>query len=78
MGTDEAIFNDKAMLLIHNSNLDSLVQGMTSFSKEGMPFHIQSIESKLQEMMDHSRLSNEEKLILKFTMTSNKDQKRSS
>ncbi|WP_179292215.1 DNA phosphorothioation-dependent restriction protein DptH [Paenibacillus campinasensis] len=75
VGTDEAIFKDKAMLLIHNSNLDSLVQGMTSFSKEGMPFHIHSIESNLQEMMDHSRLSNEEKLILKFTMTSNKDQK---
>ncbi|GIP52564.1 DNA phosphorothioation-dependent restriction protein DptH [Paenibacillus vini] len=75
VGTDEAIFKDKAMLLIHNSNLDSLVQGMTSFSKEGMPFHIQSIESNLQEMMDNSRLSNVEKLILKFSMRSNKDQK---
>lgn len=75
VGTDEALFADKAMLLIHNSNLDSLVQGMTSFSKEGMPFHIQSIELNLQEMMYRSRLSNEEKVILKFTMASNREQK---
>ncbi|MGM1050412.1 MAG: DNA phosphorothioation-dependent restriction protein DptH [Bacillota bacterium] len=75
VGTEEIPFSDKAMLLIHNSNLDSLVQGMTSFSKEGMPFHIHSIEKNLQEMMTSSVLTKEEKLILDFTMASNKDQK---
>lgn len=74
VGTHEEPFSDKAMLLIHNSTLDSLVQGMTSFSKEGMPFHIHSIEKNLQEMMNSSNLSKEEKLILNFTMASNKAQ----
>ncbi|WP_046228167.1 DNA phosphorothioation-dependent restriction protein DptH [Paenibacillus dauci] len=74
VGTQEDPFTDKAMLLIHNSNLDSLVQGMTSFAKEGMPFHIQEIESNLQESMKASYLSKEEKQILEFSMSSNKAQ----
>ncbi|QYK60757.1 DNA phosphorothioation-dependent restriction protein DptH [Paenibacillus sp. S25] len=74
VGTQEEQFTDKAMLLIHNSSLDSLVQGMTSFSKEGMPFHISSIEKNLQELMKGSNLSKEEKLILQFIMESNKAQ----
>lgn len=74
VGTQEEPFTDKAMLLIHNSNLDSLVQGMTSFSKDGMPFHIHSIESNLKKMMNESDLSKEEKLILEFVMNSNKAQ----
>lgn len=74
VGTQEQPFRDKAMLLVHNSNLDSLVQGMTSFTKEGMPFHINSIEANLQHMMVSSPLTNSEKQILVFSMASNKAQ----
>ncbi|WP_458125429.1 DNA phosphorothioation-dependent restriction protein DptH [Paenibacillus sp. Z3-2] len=74
VGTHEDPFEDLAMLLIHNSNLDSLVQGMTSFGKEGMPFHIDSIEKDLQEMMKQSNLSSEEKQILNFSIESMKAQ----
>lgn len=75
VGTQEEAFADKAMVLIHNSNLDSLVQGMTSFSKEGMPFHIHSIEQSLLPLMENSNLSKEEKIILNFTKDSNKAQR---
>ncbi|WP_405171722.1 DNA phosphorothioation-dependent restriction protein DptH [Paenibacillus polymyxa] len=74
VGTQEERFENLAMLLIHNSNLDSLVQGMTSFAKEGMPFHINSIEKDLQEMMKQSNLSSEEKQILNFSIESMKAQ----
>lgn len=74
VGTNEEIFIDKAMLLIHNSNLDSLVQGMTSFAKEGMPFHIDSIEENLQDMMASSLLTQPEKQVLKFSMETNRAQ----
>ncbi|MFF2019693.1 DNA phosphorothioation-dependent restriction protein DptH [Paenibacillus sp. NPDC058177] len=74
VGTNEELFSDKAMLLIHNSNLDSLVQGMTSFAKEGMPFHINSIEENLQEMMAGSPLTQQERQILKFSMETNRAQ----
>ncbi|WP_281884744.1 DNA phosphorothioation-dependent restriction protein DptH [Paenibacillus sp. YYML68] len=74
VGTKEPLFNDKAMLLIHNSNLDSLIQGMTSFKKEGMPFHIHSIEANLHHLMSSSLLSKQEKQILLFSMASNKAQ----
>lgn len=74
VGTKEEAFENLAMLLIHNSNLDSLVQGMTSFAKEGMPYHIDSIERDLQEMMKQSNLSSEEKQILNFSIESMKAQ----
>jgi DNA phosphorothioation-dependent restriction protein DptH len=74
VGTQGEPFYDKAMLLIHNSNLDSLIQGMTSFAKEGMPFHINSIENNLQQMMIRSQLTDPEKQILIFSMASNKEQ----
>lgn len=74
VGTQEESFRDKAMLLVHNSNLDSLVQGMTSFVKEGMPFHINSIEANLQDMMASSPLTKPEKQILIFSMAANKAQ----
>lgn len=74
VGIREEPFEDLAMLLIHNSNLDSLVQGMTSFSKEGMPFHIDSIEKDLQKMMKQSNLSLEEKQVLNFSIESMKAQ----
>ncbi|WP_339281665.1 DNA phosphorothioation-dependent restriction protein DptH [Paenibacillus sp. FSL H8-0282] len=74
VGINEELFIDKAMLLIHNSNLDSLVQGMTSFDKEGMPFHINSIEENLQNMMENSLLTKPEKQILKFSMETNRAQ----
>lgn len=74
VGVQEEPFENLAMILIHNSNLDSLVQGMTSFSKEGMPFHINSIENDLQKMMNQSHLSLEEKEILKFSVKSMKAQ----
>ncbi|WP_181438861.1 DNA phosphorothioation-dependent restriction protein DptH [Paenibacillus sambharensis] len=74
VGTLEESFNDKAMLLIHNSNLDSLVEGMTSFAKEGMPFHINLIEENLHEMMVDSKLTPSEKQILKFSMETNRAQ----
>ncbi|CAI6085299.1 hypothetical protein PAECIP112173_04594 [Paenibacillus sp. JJ-100] len=74
VGIREEPFEDLAMLLIHNSNLDSLVQGMTSFAKEGMPFHITSIEKDLHQMMEQSNLSSEEKQILNFSIESMKAQ----
>ncbi|MCZ8519867.1 DNA phosphorothioation-dependent restriction protein DptH [Paenibacillus caseinilyticus] len=74
VGTQEEPFNDKAMLLVHNSNLDSLIQGMTSFAKEGMPFHINSVETNLQHLMSNSPLSKPERQMLIFSMASNKAQ----
>ncbi|WP_218015226.1 DNA phosphorothioation-dependent restriction protein DptH [Brevibacillus dissolubilis] len=68
VGTEEESFANTAILLVHNSNLDSLVHGMISFAKEGMPFHLQSIERDLKELMNHSPLKEMEKKIINFVM----------
>jgi DNA phosphorothioation-dependent restriction protein DptH len=74
VGSQEVPFNDKAMLLVHNSNLDSLVHGMTSFAKEGMPFNLRSIEYDLNLMMGNLQFSNTEKSILDFILSKKKEE----
>lgn len=74
VGTDESYFQDKAMLLVHNSSLDSLVQGMSSFSKEGMPFHLLTVENDLNLMLSKSKFSDSEKEVLEFIMSKLKNE----
>ena len=44
-------YEDKAIFFIHNSSLDSLIGGTESFLKEGMPFHIDTIQAKIKQKM---------------------------
>lgn len=39
-------YEDKAILFIHNTTLDSIMGGTESFAKEGMPFHIDSYSKR--------------------------------
>ncbi|MFT8314611.1 MAG: hypothetical protein ABF633_10265 [Clostridium sp.] len=47
----EKEYQDKAILFIHNTTLDSIMGGTESFVKEGMPFHINSIQKDIQAKM---------------------------
>ncbi|MDQ6423052.1 DNA phosphorothioation-dependent restriction protein DptH [Paenibacillus sp. LHD-117] len=61
-----------SFLLIHNSNLDSLVHGMDSFYKEGMPFHIKVLEQDIKQLLATTSLSGSEKRTLEFIVTNKK------
>jgi len=61
-----------SFLLIHNSNLDSLVHGMDSFYKKGMPFHIKVVEQNIKQLLASTSLSVTEKRTLEFIVTNKK------
>ncbi|WP_195927054.1 DNA phosphorothioation-dependent restriction protein DptH [Turicibacter sanguinis] len=50
VGIEEG-YEKKAILLIHNTTLDSIMGGTESFSKEGMPFHLDSIQKDIRKKL---------------------------
>ena len=49
----ETGYENKGILFIHNTTLDSIVGGTESFSKEGMPFHVNYIQNNIKEKKVH-------------------------
>lgn len=66
-------YKDKGILFIHNTNLDSIIGGTQSFSKEGMPFHINSIEKSIRSVLVTSQFSNIDKVIIEQNLKRKKE-----
>lgn len=67
-------YEDKAILFIHDTNLDSIMGGTESFSKEGMPFHVTSIQKDIYRKLTDSSLSSEDKAIIEFNLQKKKNE----
>lgn len=63
-------YEDKAILFIHDTNLDSIMGGTESFSKEGMPFHINSIKKEIKKKISISEFNEVEKYIINLDLES--------
>ncbi len=61
-------YEDKAILFIHDTTLDSIMGGTESFAKEGMPFHINSIQKDIQAKMATKNFSNVDKAIINMDL----------
>lgn len=61
-------YEDKAILFIHDTNLDSIMGGTESFSKEGMPFHINSIQKDIRKKLATSEFSEVDKEIIELDL----------
>lgn len=61
-------YTDKAILFIHNTSLDSIIGGTESFSKEGMPFHINSIQKDIENILATSEFTEVDKIIIKLDL----------
>lgn len=61
-------YEDKAILFIHNTNLDSIMGGTESFYKEGMPFNINSIQKDIKRKLANSEFSEVDKTIIKLDL----------
>lgn len=66
-------FENTALLIIHNSNLDSIIGGSKRLESEGMPFNIKSIEKNILKSIDESNLPIKDKRILHIYITNTKD-----
>lgn len=64
----EPEYEDKAILFIHDTNLDSIIGGTESFSKEGMPFHINSIKQDIQKKLSVSEFNDVERYIINLEL----------
>lgn len=61
-------FENTAILFIHNTSLDSLMNGAESFQKEGMPFHVNQIVKAIEATIEKSALNETDQTILKFAL----------
>lgn len=67
VGVDKE-YKDKAILFIHDTTLDSIMGGTESFIKEGMPFHINSIQKDIQAKMATNNFSEVDKAIINMDL----------
>lgn len=64
----ESGYEDKAIIFIHDTNLDSIMGGTEAFSKEGMPFHINSIQKDIRRKLSTSEFSDVDKAIIELDL----------
>ena len=64
----EEDYKDKAILFIHDTTLDSIVGGTESFTKEGMPFNLNSIQKDIQTKMIDKNFSEVDKAIINMDL----------
>lgn len=67
VGLEEG-YTDKAILFIHDTNLDSIMGGTEAFSKEGMPFHINSIQKDIRKRLATSEFTDVDKAIIELDL----------
>lgn len=66
-------YETKAILFIHNTALDSIMGGTESFAKEGMPFHIDSIQKDIKSKLDSSTFTPVDKAIIEMDLERKKN-----
>ena len=66
-------YETKAILFIHNTTLDSIMGGTESFAKEGMPFHIDSIQKDIKSELQGSSFTEVDKAIINMDLERKKN-----
>ena len=69
----EAGYESKAILFVHNTTLDSIMGGTESFAKEGMPFHIDSIQKDIKSELEGSSFTEVDKAIINMDLERKKN-----
>lgn len=69
----ESGYETKAILFIHNTTLDSIMGGTESFAKEGMPFHIDSIQRDIKSKLEGSSFTEVDKEIINIDLDRKKN-----
>lgn len=72
VGMEEG-YEQKAILFIHNTTLDSIMGGTESFAKEGMPFHIESIQKDIKKKLVTESFSEVDKTIVEMDLERKKN-----
>ena len=62
----KSLFEDKAILFIHNSTLDSIIGGSESLIKKGMPLNVDVIREKIKTLTNKFSIKDQE--IINFAL----------
>ena len=73
VGTEKG-YENKAILFIHNTTLDSIIGGTEAFNKEGMPYHIDSIQKDIKKKLVDSEFSEVDKAIIDLDFKRKKEE----
>jgi len=68
VGTEETLFKNTAILFIHDSALDSILNGSESLQKVGMPLHTASIQKVVEDKLKDGDYTPTVKRVLQFVM----------
>ena len=72
VGIEEG-YENKAILFIHNTTLDSIIGGTESFVKGGMPFHIDSIQKDIKNKLAGDLFNEVDKSIINLDLERKKN-----
>ncbi|KLU76334.1 DNA phosphorothioation-dependent restriction protein DptH [Clostridium botulinum] len=61
-------YEDKAIIFIHDTTLDSIMGGTESFNKEGMPFNINSVQKDIKRRLSTSQFNDMDKAIIEVDL----------
>ncbi|MED4462717.1 DNA phosphorothioation-dependent restriction protein DptH [Metabacillus fastidiosus] len=68
VGTAEPSFENKAILFVHHTTLDSIIKGTVGFQDTGMPLSSQEIKKYINDQLQVSSLNDETKTVLGFIL----------
>ncbi|MCT4584204.1 MAG: DNA phosphorothioation-dependent restriction protein DptH [Peptostreptococcaceae bacterium] len=68
IGKEGTQFESKSILFIHNTDLDSIVNGSKRLEAQGMPLYYKTIMDSLNKDVKESKMKNFEKKVMKFAV----------
>ena len=67
-GCIEPEYEERAIIFIHDTNLDSINGELSLLAKEGMPFHINSIEKDIRKKLVTADFNEVDKSIIEMDL----------
>jgi DNA phosphorothioation-dependent restriction protein DptH len=69
VGTSEKKFENKAILFVHHTTLDSLIGGSVGLQSNGLPLSFMAVREHIKSSLESSNLNSESKAVLGFVLS---------
>lgn len=69
VGTSENKFENKAILFVHHTTLDSLIGGSVGLQNNGLPLSFMAVREHIKSTLESSNLNSESKAVLGFALS---------
>ena len=69
VGTNEKDFENKSILFVHHTTLDSIIGGSVGLQNNGLPLSFIAVKEHIKSTLEASRLNQETKSVLEFSLS---------